>query len=89
VADDIERVSTRVRKTRGVNRHGARTTGPRFRLRGSTQRARMASGRPPPVVLETIGPWLGTDCHIIAKHAWRQAAVADETNGGRFWAIEK
>ncbi len=41
-----------------------------------------------PVILETIEPLLGEDCHVIANTAWRNPAGQPGTHGGQVWHID-
>ena len=41
-----------------------------------------------PLILETIEPLLGEDCHIIANTCWKNPPREKNTHGGGFWHID-
>lgn len=38
-----------------------------------------------PVLLDTLAPLLGPDCHVIANTCWRNPPRAEHTHGGGVW----
>ncbi len=41
-----------------------------------------------PVILDTIEPLLGEDCHVIANTCWKNPPRESNTHGGGFWHID-
>jgi ectoine hydroxylase-related dioxygenase (phytanoyl-CoA dioxygenase family) len=41
-----------------------------------------------PLILQTIEPLLGGDCHVIANTCWRNAPHKKSQHGGGFWHID-
>lgn len=41
-----------------------------------------------PVILETIEPLLGEDCHVIANTCWHNPPATSRSHGGGFWHID-
>ena len=82
ISQVFETLDADVRSTRRDHSHYEQF---RYEMLNHSALAREAIGHP--VILATIEPLLGEDCHVIANTAWRQAPE-ESRHGGRFWHID-